>query len=178
MEFQYRRTTLLEQTCAASNHHNNENIMRFIIAAMLLILTIGASQAIDAPNFKKMSVDETQAYFAGKTFLLYDRKWGNDLILLSKNGKAYFYGSSFGEVVKAGWTVLAEPGKVMICFSGPTNKVKGARITTRACDEARNFVKLAVDAAAGDVIGIAKGRKPGFVDSRKTTLAKLKAGMR
>lgn len=152
--------------------------MRSVIAALLLLLTIGASQAIDAPNFKKMSIDDTQAYFAGKTFLFYDRKWGNDLILLNKNGKAYFYGSSFGEVVKASWTVLAEPGKVLICFNGPSNKVNGARVTTRACDEARNFVKLAVDAAPGDVLGIAKGRNPGLVDSRKTTLAKLKAAKR
>ncbi len=152
--------------------------MRSAIAAALLLLTIGAAQAVEPPNFKKMSIDDTQAYFAGKTFLHYDRRFGNDVIYFNKNGKAYLYGSSAGAVVKVNWSVFAEPGKSLVCFNRPDVKVKGAVITTRACTEARDFVKHAVDAAPGDVLGISKGRTPGFLDARKSTLAKLKAGLR
>jgi hypothetical protein len=153
--------------------------MRVILAAVFLLVLSSLGFAAAAPSFNKMSADEIQQYFAGKSVMHYDRQYGTAIAYFRSNGTLYIYGAGVPVVQKSKWTVVTEPGKAILCLAEAGRNLSraiGARLQVRVCVEARDFVRKAIDVQQGDVLGISKRSKPGYpIDGKKTNFAKLRA---
>lgn len=154
--------------------------MRIFFAAVFLLLFSSVGFAAQAPALNKMSADQLQQYFAGKSIMHYDRRIGTDIAYFRSNGTLYLAGTGFPRVEKSTWTIVTEPGKALICLfdlSRRVPQVRGAKVNVRVCVEAKEFMRKAVDVQQGDVLGISKRSKLSFaLDGKKTNFAKLKAG--
>ena len=145
-------------------------VLRVIVA--LLLLT-GSVQAMPAPSFKKMSIEQVSGQFAGRTFMMYDRKIGTVVIYFSKNRKVYTFGTLFRKVEKTDWSVLQSLDSTDICFKNAILS-RAVRAGVSMCMPAKDLFKGSHDAAAGDVLGLSKRSKPKLVlDGKKTSFAKL-----
>lgn len=162
---------------------NNGKIeMKAIITALLLlILGSNVASAASAPNFKAMSLDQIEAYFAGKTILMHGR-YGNDVYYFRSNGKLYMATSGYANVAKTDWSVIVDDKLVSLCLLEVNVRVPhsgGAKARSRFCVEAKQFLREAKELAAGDVLGISKRSKvPGGLPASKMSLAKLQAALR
>lgn len=152
--------------------------MKAIIVALLLLLGTGWAVAAPAPKFTAMSLDQIEAYFAGKTVLVHSRS-GNDVFFFRNNGKLYGASSGFPKVAKSTWSVIIDDSLVALCLSEMKIRIPnsgGAKARSRFCVDARQFLRDANDVAAGDVLGLSRqGKVPMTFEHRKTTLAKLQA---
>lgn len=153
--------------------------MRVILAAILLLMLSSVGFAAQAPSFGKMSAEELQQYFSGKSIMHYERGTGTAVAYFRSNGTLYVFGTGAPVVGKSKWTVVTEPGKAILCLAEAGRNLSraiGARVQVRVCVEAKDFVRKAVDMQQGDVLGISKRSKPGYLlDGKKTNFAKLKA---
>lgn len=154
--------------------------MRIFFTAVFLLLLSSAGFAAQAPAFNKMSADQLQQYFAGKSIMHYDRRIGSDVAYFRSNGTLYVFGTGMRTVGKSTWTVITDPGKAVLCLFEASRRVpqaRGAKLSVRVCVDAKDFVRQAVDVQQGDVLGISKRSKPSFaIGTKKTNFAKLKAG--
>ncbi len=154
--------------------------MRAFFAAVFLLLLSSVSFAAQAPSLNKMSADQLQQYFAGKSIMHHDRRIGTDVVYFRGNGTLYIFGTGLPTVRKSTWTVITEPGKAVLCLFEANRRVpqaRGGKISVRVCVDARDFVRQAVDVQQGDVLGISRRSKPSFVlGPKKTNFAKLRAG--
>jgi len=153
--------------------------MRTIIAAFLVFAFSSASLAASAPAVNKMSADQLQQYFAGKSVMMHDRRYGSSILYFRKGGSLHVYATGARTVGKSTWSVFTEPGKAIICLfesSARIPRAPGGKVFVRICAEARQFIREAVDIQPGDVMGISKTSKPRFaLGPKKTNFAKLKA---
>lgn len=154
--------------------------MRLFFTAVFLLLFSSVGFAAQAPALNKMSAEQLQQYFAGKSIMHYDRRLGSDVAYFRSNGTLYIYGTGLPTVRKSTWTVITEPGKAVLCLFEASRRVPqaaGGKLSVRVCVDARDFVRQAVDVQQGDVLGISKRSKPSFqLGTKKTNFAKLKAG--
>jgi hypothetical protein len=145
-------------------------LLRVIFACLLLT---GAVQAMPAPSFKKLSIEQISAQFSGRTFMMHDRKLGTVVIYFSKNRKVYTFGTLFRKVEKTDWSVLQTSDQTAICFKNAilSRAVRGG---VNLCMPAKDIFKGSHDATAGDVLGLSKRGKPRIVlDGKKTSFVKL-----
>lgn len=153
--------------------------MRTFLAALFLIVLSGAALAGQALPLNKMSADQLQQYFAGKTAMHYDRRGGTAIAYFRSNGSLYLLGTGSSRVEKSRWTIVTEPGKSILCLaeaSGRVPGVRGAKVLVRVCVDVKQFVREAIGIEQGDIFGISKRTKAPFIlDGKKTTIAKLKA---
>lgn len=156
--------------------------MRAFLATVFLLLFSSIGFAAPAPALNKMSAEQLQQYFAGKSIMHYDRRLGSDVAYFRSNGTLYIYGTGLPTVRKSTWTVVTEPGKAVLCLAEASRRIPqapGGKVSVRVCVDARDFVRQAVDVQQGDVLGISKRSKPGFqLDTKKTNFAKVQATLR
>ncbi len=147
--------------------------VRIFRAVLVCLVLTGAVQAMPAPSFKKLSIEQVSAQFAGRTFMMYDRKLGTVVIYFSKNRKVYTFGTLFRKVEKTDWSVLQTSDQTAICFKNAilSRAVRGG---VNLCMPAKDIFKGSHDATAGDVLGLSKRSKPKvLLDGKKTSFAKL-----
>ena len=144
----------------------------FRVFGAFLLLT-GAVQAMPAPSFKKMSIEQVSGQFSGRTFMMYDRKLGTVVIYFSKNRKVYTFGTLFRKVEKTDWSVMQTSDQTAICFKNAILS-RAVRDSVNLCMPAKDIFKGSHDATAGDVLGLSKRSKPKIaLDGRKTSFVKL-----
>lgn len=148
--------------------------MRIILAAALVLITSLSAFAAPAPRFDDMSQKQVQAFFANKTALNHGA-YGNTALYFRSNGTIYAASTGSSRVEKNTWSVLYGNNHWQVCLASVSSRIRGAKITSSFCVEARDFLRQSDDFQPGDVLKLSSGKLKVDLGTKKTTLAKLLA---
>lgn len=146
--------------------------MRIILAAGFVVVSSLSALAAPAPNFANMTQKQVQAFFANKTALNHG-PYGNTALYFRSNGTIYAGETGSSRVEKNKWSVLYGDNRWQVCLASISSRIRGAKITSSFCVEAREFLRQADDFQAGDPLKLSSGKLKVDLGAKKTTLAKL-----